>query len=70
VTTALATVPSANQISGTWGSRVVAVSAENVEHHQIWPIKTTVMSVTGYASTSLVAIMNTGTTFRWNFKEN
>jgi hypothetical protein len=29
LTTALVTVPSANQVSGTWGSREVAVSAEN-----------------------------------------
>lgn len=64
VTTALATVPSANQISGTWGSREVAVSAENAgTSSNLANQNTTVMSVTGYASTSLVAIMNTGTSF-------
>lgn len=64
VTTALATVPSANQVSGTWGSREVAVSAENAgTSSNLANQGTTVMSVTGYASTSLVAIMNTGTSF-------
>jgi len=64
LTTALVTVPSANQVSGTWGSREVAVSAENAgTSSNLANQNTTVMSVTGYASTSLVAIMNTGTSF-------
>lgn len=64
VTTALATVPSANQISGTWGSREVAVSAENAgTSSNLANQGTTVMTVTGYTNASLVAIMNTGTSF-------
>jgi hypothetical protein len=66
LTTALATVPATySVINGTmWGSREVAVSAENAgTSSNLSNQGTNVLSVNGYASSSLTAIMVTGTSF-------